>query len=539
MQKQAPSFGRILAMVVFAMSCFGLLLYLWLAFGGPVPLKPQSYRLKAAFPEAATLAQEADVRIAGVSVGKVKTKELNDEDGTIKPNTIVELEIKDEYAPVPENTKAILRQKTLLGETYVELTPGSSEEELADGGRLPDAQVEPTVELDEIYQAFDKPTREAFRAWIKNSAGAIKGGTGQHLNDAIGNLEGFAVDGADILKVLDDQGKGLRQLIKNTGVTFRALNARTNGLRDLIVNSNNVFEATASRDEALAQTFEIFPTFLDESKLTLSRLQGFANDTRPLIQDLRPVADDLGPTVRDLGDLAPDLKQLFRDLDPLIDVSNKNLPEAVRFLNCARDGDNCPMGGDAPGLFDGLNVFLEELNPFLAYVNFMQEPLAVFISSGSATLNGRYAGVDGEGHLLPQYGINNSRSLGAQTTRPNYERANAYGAPNYLNRAFVFGTVESFNDSKNVNGPGANGQLEDPQAGGAPGIGATEMPPCFVAPSSLYGGTQYPLVRSGEDDFIRKPSPPEGTDGANPRAPDNGAYPGATYDANGNAARSR
>jgi phospholipid/cholesterol/gamma-HCH transport system substrate-binding protein len=525
-------------MVVFAMSCFGLLLYLWLAFGGPVPLKPQSYRVEAAFPEAATLATEADVRIAGVTVGKVKTKELNDEDDTIKPNTIVEMEIEDEYAPIPANTKAILRQKTLLGETYVELTPGTSEEELDDGSRLPDAQVEPTVELDEIYQAFDKPTRDAFRAWIKNSAGAIKGGTGQDLNDAIGNLEGFAVDGADILKVLDEQGKGLRQLIKNTGVTFKALNERTNGLHDLVVNSNNVFEATASRDEALAETFEIFPTFLDESKLTLGRLQAFANDTRPLIQDLRPVADDLGPTVRDLGDLAPDLKQLFRDLDPLIDVSNKNLPEAVRFLNCARDGGNCPMGGDAPGLFDGLNVFLEELNPFLAYVNFMQEPLAVFISSGSATLNGVYEGVDGKGHLLPQYGINNSRSLGAQPTRPNYERANAYGAPNYLNRAFVFGAVESFNDCKNVGGPGPKGQLEDPQAGGAPGIGATEMPPCFVAPKSLYGGTQYPLVQKGEDDFIRKPSPPEGSDGANPRAPDNGAYPGATYDANGNAARS-
>ena len=125
MQKQAPSLGRILAMVIFAMSCFGLLLYLWLAFGGPVPLKPQSYRVEAAFPEAATLAQEADVRIAGVSVGRVKTKELNDEDGTIKPNTIVEFEIKDEYAPIPANTQAMLRQKTLLGETYVELTPGT------------------------------------------------------------------------------------------------------------------------------------------------------------------------------------------------------------------------------------------------------------------------------------------------------------------------------------------------------------------------------------------------------------------------------
>jgi virulence factor Mce-like protein len=522
-------------MVIFAMSCFGLLLYLWLAFGGPVPLKPQSYRLEAAFPEAATLATEADVRIAGVSVGKVKTKKLNDEDGTIRPNTIVELEIKDEFAPIPANTRAILRQKTLLGETYVELTPGTSSEKLADGGRLADAAVEPTVELDEIYQAFDEPTRAAFRAWIKNSAGAIKGGTGQHLNDAIGNLEGFAVDGADILEVLDEQGKGLRQLIKNTGVTFKALNERTNGLRDLIVNSNNVFEATASRDDALAETFSIFPTFLDESKLTLTRLQSFANDTRPLVRDLRPVAADLGPTIRDLGDLAPDLKQLFRDLDPLIDVSNKNLPEAVRFLDCAEDGGNCPMGGDAPGLFEGLNVFLEELNPFLAYVNYMQEPLAVFISSGAATLNGKYSGVSGEGHLLPQYGVNNSRGLGAMTSRPNYERGNAYGLPNYLNRAFLGGSVETFGDCRHSGGTGPDGELEDAQPGGAPGIGATEMPPCFVQPESTYSGGKFPRVESGEDDLRRKPAP-SGGPGPN-RKYDNGAYPGATYDANGNPAR--
>ena len=46
MNKSAPSFGRIAAMVVFALSCFGLLLFLWLAFGGAVPLKPKGYRVQ-------------------------------------------------------------------------------------------------------------------------------------------------------------------------------------------------------------------------------------------------------------------------------------------------------------------------------------------------------------------------------------------------------------------------------------------------------------------------------------------------------------
>ena len=77
MQKEAPSFGRIAAMVIFALSCFGLLTFLWISFGGSVPLKPKQYELKINFPEATTLAEAADVRIAGVTVGKVRSKTLD------------------------------------------------------------------------------------------------------------------------------------------------------------------------------------------------------------------------------------------------------------------------------------------------------------------------------------------------------------------------------------------------------------------------------------------------------------------------------
>ena len=65
MAKQAPSVGRILVAVGFTLSCFALLLFLWVTFGGPVPFKPASYRFTADFPEAITLSKEADVRIQG------------------------------------------------------------------------------------------------------------------------------------------------------------------------------------------------------------------------------------------------------------------------------------------------------------------------------------------------------------------------------------------------------------------------------------------------------------------------------------------
>jgi len=163
MQKQAPTVGRLLVMVGFALSCFGLLLFLWLAFGGPTPLEPKGYRFTTSFGEATQLAKEADVRISGVSVGKVKSI-ATQPDGRSK--AVIQLD--QQYAPIPKNTRAILRQKTLLGETYVELTPGDrSSGPLPENGTIPASQVSQTVELDEIYRAFDKPTRTAFRTWMQ------------------------------------------------------------------------------------------------------------------------------------------------------------------------------------------------------------------------------------------------------------------------------------------------------------------------------------------------------------------------------------
>ena len=137
MSKRAPSTTQLLVIAGFALSCFGILLFLWVTFGGPTPFKAKPYEVKVPFNEATQLAEQSDVRISGVNVGKVQNIEL-------APNgrqALVTVDIDDKYAPLPESTRAILRTKTLLGETYVELTPGSRNgPELADGGTLPEAQ---------------------------------------------------------------------------------------------------------------------------------------------------------------------------------------------------------------------------------------------------------------------------------------------------------------------------------------------------------------------------------------------------------------
>lgn len=365
MVKDAPSFGKIAAMVLFALSCFGLLLFLWLAFGGPVPLKPKGYRFHTSFAEAGQLAQEADVRISGVPVGKVKQITPNKRTG----RSDVVIQLQSRYAPLPSDARAILRQKTLLGETYVELTPGrNSAEPIAEGGELASTQVSDTVELDEILRSFDPQTRANFQEWMQTQAQAIGDGRGQDLNNALGNLGPFAEDTSTIVDILNREEEALSQLVANTGIVFGALNERDGQLRSLIENSNSVFGALASRDSDLQAAFRALPTFEDESRKTFERLDEFQRETDPLVTQLRPAARELSPTLQDLEDLAPDLRDLLLELQPLIDASKEGFPAAEQTLEDARPllGQLVPATAQLTPATDFIGLYKRELTSFFA-----------------------------------------------------------------------------------------------------------------------------------------------------------------------------
>jgi phospholipid/cholesterol/gamma-HCH transport system substrate-binding protein len=467
MQKQAPSIGRILVAAGFALSCFGLILFLWIAFGGPIPLKPESYRITAYFPEATQLAQESDVRIGGVSVGKVKTIQLAPPDARVngKDTTKAEIEIEPEFAPISEDARAILRQKTLLGETYVELTSGTEpagEEEgapvslgaaanvsdaeadaiesLEEGGSLGVGQTEEATQIDEIFNALDEETRRSFQSWQQNAAVAIQD-RGLDLNDSLGNLGPFVSDASNVVEILNRQKQALKGLVRDTGTVFEALTAQDQALARAIVGSENTFEALAREDRALAESFQILPTFERESRLTFERLDEFQADTHPLVRDLIPVARDLSPTLRSVRRLSPDLRKLFVKLGKLETASEEGLPALERTLD-----------GLAP-VFDALDPFLANLNPALRYLEFQKLTMTDFMAGPGVALSGALDKVTGDPaprHYLRQIGYLGSESLSLHPVRLPTNRGNGYNAPLALSSptAVAEGMYASF-DCKN------------------------------------------------------------------------------------------
>src|SRR3954464_12735581 len=330
MQKQAPTFTQIATMAIFALSCFGLLLFLWLSFGGTVPLQPKGYRFSADFPSAVQLSEQADVRISGVNVGKVV--KLVKQTG----RTRATIQLDEKYAPLPADSQAMLRSKTLLGETYVALTPGNKHgSKIADGGILPIRNVHTQVELDEVLRAFDAPTRKAMHQWLAGMSASLRGRS-EDLSDVLGNLAPTAENGADLLSVLDAQHAAVRRLTSDTGKVFGAIGSRAGDVQTLVRSGQRLFATTAARNRALSQTIAELPPFLAQTRTTLRTAQAAAGEAAPVIRDLEPVAGLLRPALEDTAPLAPEAERLFKRVAPVIDLSRTALPAATKLLRQAQ-----------------------------------------------------------------------------------------------------------------------------------------------------------------------------------------------------------
>jgi phospholipid/cholesterol/gamma-HCH transport system substrate-binding protein len=369
MNKQAPSTSRILTMLAFAFSCLGLLVFLWISFGGATPFAPEGYRINAEFNQAPLLATQADVRISGVNVGKVVSVGLDPRTGL----TRAVLAIDTRFAPRPADTRAILRAKTLLGETYIELSPGSrTAPKLADGATIPQTQISSTVQLDQVLSTFDPQTRHAFEVW-QQSEGVALTGRGENFNAALYELYPFAVNVDRVLAVLRQDSASTSTFLRDTGVVFSALSASPSQLQGFIRNANATFAATAAQSAALAATVKAFPAYLIQTRATVNRTARFAQTTKPLIDEFRPAAVQLSPALQGTVALAPELRDLMVDLGPLTPAAQAGVPALERFLNQS-----------VPWLAR-LKPYLGGVVPIVDYINTYRREVAAFFANSTAS----------------------------------------------------------------------------------------------------------------------------------------------------------
>src|SRR3954452_16056606 len=146
-----------------------------------------SYRVSVLLPNAGSLVPGNDVRIGGVQVGTIESVEPQQRDnGAVLARA--DLRLEGSVNPLPVDSSVVVRAKSALGLKYLEIDQGTSHKGYPPGSTIPLSAAHPEpVDIDQLLNTFDKPTRRAIQENL-TAFGTGLGGRGPALNQAIRDL---------------------------------------------------------------------------------------------------------------------------------------------------------------------------------------------------------------------------------------------------------------------------------------------------------------------------------------------------------------
>jgi len=134
-----------LAVGIFIIAGMVCLAYLTIKLGQLEVLGDKGYEIQAVFSSSGGLKTGSSVVIAGVEVGRVKKVILDDYQARVTMSLPLEVKIQ-------EDAIASIKTKGLIGEKYVEISPGGLDENLEPGGVIRDTQ--PPIDIEQLISKY-------------------------------------------------------------------------------------------------------------------------------------------------------------------------------------------------------------------------------------------------------------------------------------------------------------------------------------------------------------------------------------------------
>jgi len=128
--------------IIAGIFCLG---YLSIKLGKMEVVGGKGYEIYAIFSNIGGLRTGSSIEIAGVDVGRVKSITLDN----YQAHVVLDLPWS---VKIQEDAIALVKTKGLIGEKYIEITPGGSEKIIQPGGRIRETQ--PAVDLEGLISKF-------------------------------------------------------------------------------------------------------------------------------------------------------------------------------------------------------------------------------------------------------------------------------------------------------------------------------------------------------------------------------------------------
>jgi virulence factor Mce-like protein len=258
-----------------------------------LPFVP-TYDVKAQLPSGAKLVKGNEVRAGGFRVGVVTNLQPTVARVGGHRRTIAEVSLKLDKTiePLAVDTKLRTRPRSALGLKYLEVIPGKSKKTFAAGDVIPVKNASQPLELENVFQIFDRKSRPAIRNATTGFGDAFAG-RGASLNTAIASLNPFFRHLTPVMRNLADPDTQLDQFFLQIGRASAQAAPVAHTQAVLFTNMADTFAAISRDPRALQATIEKSPPTLDVSIHSLPVQRPFLADFADLSRRLRPAAREL------------------------------------------------------------------------------------------------------------------------------------------------------------------------------------------------------------------------------------------------------
>jgi virulence factor Mce-like protein len=225
-----------------------------------LPFVP-TYELRAQVPDAANLVKGNDVRMGGSRVGTVSNiATRKHENGSV--TAVLTMKLETGVKPLPENSTIIVRPRSALGLKYVDITRGDSQDGFDDGALIPLSNAKPEpVEIDQIFNTFDEPTRRASQINLYEFGNTFAG-RGQDLNLAIADLPALLSNLEPVMANLASGQTQLNQFFRQLEAVASIVAPVAETQAQLFVNLDTTFAALADVAPFLQESISEAPPAL-------------------------------------------------------------------------------------------------------------------------------------------------------------------------------------------------------------------------------------------------------------------------------------
>jgi virulence factor Mce-like protein len=284
------------------LAALGVFLFFTVGASSPSPVGKYVIDLDNAF----GLTTGADFKVAGVPAGKITKLELpqgcSKGGGDTACYAQVDVSVTQKgFGQFRTDAFCQSRPQSLIGEYFVECTPGTKGKVIPPGGTIPRAQTQSTIPFDLLQDVSQMPYRQRLTLII-NELGATVAGRSGDLEQALRRAVPALTQTDNLLNLLANDSKTIQALTTDSNTVITDLANNSKDVQRFIEEANNTAKASATQASNISATWHKLPTFLEELKPTMKDLGDAADANEPVLRNLLASASQLHTLFTNLAD---------------------------------------------------------------------------------------------------------------------------------------------------------------------------------------------------------------------------------------------